>query len=101
MQGEVWRLAIWLLWTLIRRFGDRVCGGVSERRERVPKVGVGLEAEGFPVGFRGKIYAVRRGYSPGLYGSWVECERQVRGYKGAQFKSFWLREEAEKYMSLF
>ena len=84
---------MWLLWTLVRRCGDRICGGKSQRVERV--VGLPRVIES---GFRGKYYAVRRGYRPGLYLSWADCEQQVRGYRGAQFKGFWVRKEAEIYL---
>ena len=35
-----------------------------------------------------KIYAVKSGIKPGIYNNWPECEAQVKGYSGAQFKSF-------------
>jgi len=41
-----------------------------------------------------KLYAVRNGYQPGLYENWVECEAQVKGFPGAEFKGFKTREEA-------
>jgi hypothetical protein len=47
----------------------------------------------------GKFYAVRCGYIPGIYETWVACQQQVRGYKGSQFKSFKSRLEAEQYLS--
>jgi len=47
-----------------------------------------------------KIYAVFLGHQPGLYKSWDEAAAQVKGFKGAVYKSFvnhneallWLRE---------
>lgn len=33
---------------------------------------------------------------PGIYESWEDCQRQVSGYEGAQFKSFISLEEAER-----
>ena len=45
-----------------------------------------------------KWYAVRKGSEPGIYTSWLECERVVKGYRGAQFKGFRTLEEAEMYM---
>lgn len=36
----------------------------------------------------GKIYGVKVGFKPGIYYSWPECEAQVKGYAGAQYKSF-------------
>lgn len=42
-----------------------------------------------------KFYVVWRGITPGVYSSWNECEKQVKGFDGARFKSFKTREEAE------
>lgn len=47
-----------------------------------------------------KFYAVFQGHSPGIYETWDEASAQVKGFKGAQYKSFptldaaiaWLRE---------
>lgn len=46
-----------------------------------------------------KYYAVRTGYHPGVYLTWPECELQVNGYKGAQYKSFLTRPEAEAFVA--
>lgn len=35
-----------------------------------------------------KYYVVWEGRNPGVYESWAECEAQVKGFAGAQFKSF-------------
>ena len=45
-----------------------------------------------------KYYAVRRGRTPGIYLSWAECQRQVTGFPGADFKSFPTEDEAERYL---
>lgn len=45
-----------------------------------------------------KYYAVRRGYHPGLYRSWHECEREVKGFKNSEFRSFKEIGEAERYL---
>jgi hypothetical protein len=47
---------------------------------------------------RFNYYAVKRGYNCGLYFNWPDCERQVRGYLGAQFKGFQRKEDAENYL---
>lgn len=39
-------------------------------------------------------YAVRDGRMPGVYETWEECERQVKGYSGAKYKKFPTYEEA-------
>ncbi|QQK75535.1 viroplasmin family protein [Salicibibacter cibarius] len=43
-----------------------------------------------------KYYVVWKGRNPGIYQSWPECQEQVSGYKGARFKSFSSKEEAER-----
>lgn len=46
----------------------------------------------------GKIYAVRKGRSTGLFSTWDECKAQVTGFKGAEFKSFTSETEAKAYL---
>ncbi len=46
----------------------------------------------------GKIYAVRKGRSTGLFDTWDECKAQVTGFKGAEFKSFTSETEAKAYL---
>lgn len=45
-----------------------------------------------------KFYAVKNGRKTGIYLSWAECEEQVKGFKGAIYKSFPSRDEAEAYL---
>ena len=45
-----------------------------------------------------KYYAVRAGHKTGLYNEWSEAEKQVMGYKGAEYSSFRLKRDAEKYL---
>lgn len=42
-----------------------------------------------------KFYVVWRGLAPGIYTSWADTERQVKGVAGARYKSFASRAEAE------
>ena len=37
---------------------------------------------------KSKVYAVLRGRNPGVYSTWTECEKQVKGFPNAAFKSF-------------
>ncbi|WP_078592939.1 viroplasmin family protein [Evansella clarkii] len=46
----------------------------------------------------GKYYAVRKGKKVGIFNSWYECELQVRGYSGAEYKSFTNIESAKAYI---
>lgn len=43
-----------------------------------------------------KFYVVWKGRKPGIYNTWPECQKQVKGYPGARFKSFPAKEEAEQ-----
>lgn len=45
-----------------------------------------------------KFYAVVVGRKVGVYTDWEECKKQINGYSGAQFKSFFSRDEAEDYI---
>ena len=45
-----------------------------------------------------KYYAVRVGHNPGIYVTWSDCENQVKGFPGAQYKSFPTEAEAKAYM---
>ena len=42
-----------------------------------------------------KYYVVWKGRKPGIYSTWAECEAQVKGFTGAEYKSFSTREMAE------
>jgi ribonuclease HI len=42
-----------------------------------------------------KYYVVWKGRKPGIYISWAECEAQVKGFAGAEYKSFENRTAAE------
>lgn len=45
-----------------------------------------------------KYYAVRVGKIPGIYSTWNECQEQVKGFSGAEYKSFATLNEAEQYV---
>jgi ribonuclease HI len=42
-----------------------------------------------------KYYVVWNGRKPGIFTSWAEAEKQVKGFAAAQYKSFETRNEAE------
>ncbi len=46
----------------------------------------------------GKFYAVKNGYHIGIYNSWADCEKEVRGFSGAKYKSFSRLEDAKEYL---
>ncbi|KAI9785496.1 MAG: hypothetical protein M1839_009237 [Geoglossum umbratile] len=49
-------------------------------------------------GTESKFYSVRVGHKPGIYLSWQECLNQIKGFKGATFKSFASLLDAEKFL---
>ncbi len=44
-----------------------------------------------------RYYAIRKGKKTGIFDSWDECEKYVKGYSGAEYKGFSNRKEAEVY----
>lgn len=46
-----------------------------------------------------KVYAVRKGRKSGLFYSWPVCQEQIKGYSGAEYKSFPTEEEARMYLA--
>lgn len=47
-----------------------------------------------------KVYAVRKGKTPGLYMTWDDCKAQVNGFPGAEYKSFADPQDAMEYLGL-
>lgn len=43
-----------------------------------------------------KFYVVWSGLTPGIYHNWDDCQAQIKGVKGAVYKSFDSKEEAER-----
>jgi ribonuclease HI len=41
-----------------------------------------------------KFYVIWKGHHPGIYSDWKECELQILGFEGAQYKAFPDRESA-------
>ena len=46
-----------------------------------------------------KVYAVARGRATGIFTTWAECERHVKGFAGARYKSFTDVREALAWLS--
>lgn len=46
-----------------------------------------------------KVYAVKKGKKTGLFYSWSECQESIKGYSGAEFKSFSTEQEAIAYLN--
>lgn len=47
-----------------------------------------------------KFYAVKSGKKTGIYTTWDECEQNVKGIKGAVYKSFSTKKEAEEFLGI-
>lgn len=45
-----------------------------------------------------KYYAVKEGKRPGVYTTWADCEAQVKGYPGADYKKFNNEEDARLFV---
>lgn len=45
-----------------------------------------------------KFYAVRKGRQTGVFRSWAECQAQINGFSGAEYKSFPTSQEAMDYV---
>jgi ribonuclease HI len=45
-----------------------------------------------------KYYAVKSGRKSGIYRTWNECEKQVKGFQGARFKSFKTLQDAQNFI---
>ncbi|MDV7186738.1 ribonuclease H family protein [Lutibacter sp. TH_r2] len=43
-----------------------------------------------------KFYVIWQGHKTGVFTSWNVCKKHIENYKGAQYKSFLSKEEAEK-----
>ncbi|KAI9053915.1 hypothetical protein LZ554_002860 [Drepanopeziza brunnea f. sp. 'monogermtubi'] len=46
-----------------------------------------------------KYYAVRAGKVPGVYMTWVECQKQITGFRGSSHKSFFSEKEALDFVA--
>lgn len=45
-----------------------------------------------------KYYAVRKGRRTGIFESWSVCEQQIKGFSGAEYKSFKTLQEAQDFL---
>lgn len=45
------------------------------------------------------FYAVRKGVKPGIYTTYEECQKYIKGFSRAEFKGFATKLEAEKYIA--
>ena len=52
------------------------------------------------MGRKNKFYAVARGHQTGIFKSWEQCQKQTRGFKKADYKSFDTKKEAEEWLKM-
>ena len=45
-----------------------------------------------------KYYAVRKGYTVGVFTSWHKCLEAIHNYPKPSFCFFWTKEEAQNFM---
>ena len=45
-----------------------------------------------------KYYSVHKGRETGIFTTWDNCKKQIDKYKGAIYKSFKKKEDAEKFV---
>lgn len=45
------------------------------------------------------FYAVARGRQTGIFGSWSECQEQIKGFSGPKFKKFSTQSEAQEFLA--
>ncbi|WP_027108922.1 viroplasmin family protein [Lacticigenium naphthae] len=45
-----------------------------------------------------KYYAIKKGRKPGIYRTWAEAQAQIKGFSGAQFKSFPTEKDANEFI---
>lgn len=45
-----------------------------------------------------KFYVVKKGKQTGIFETWTECQAVIQGVKGAEYKSFMSKSEAEAYL---
>ena len=48
-----------------------------------------------------KIYAIKKGKKTGIFYSWPECQANILGYSGAEYKSFTNEKDAIAYLGGF
>lgn len=47
-----------------------------------------------------KIYAIKKGFNTGIFFTWKECQKNIHGFSGAEYKSFTKIEDAESYLNM-
>lgn len=45
-----------------------------------------------------KYYGVRNGNQVGVFDNWADCQKQINGFSGAEYKSFPTKEQAQEFV---
>ena len=53
------------------------------------------------MGRKNKFYSVAREHQTGIFKSWEQCQKQTRGFKTADYKSFHTEQEAEEWLNIY
>ncbi|OJD28694.1 ribonuclease h [Diplodia corticola] len=80
----------------IKMAKDKVSPAVDEERSNATTSNASSKRKR---GNEPKFYAVKDGRKPGVYANWNDCLDQVKGFKGAIYKSFPSAAEAEAFVS--
>ena len=67
---------------------------------RVAWGGTGNDDKGAGSMAKKKVYAVKKGRTPGIYMTWDDCKSQVDGFPGAEYKSFADPADAAAYLGM-
>lgn len=62
--------------------------------------GTGKDDKGAGSMAKKKVYAVKKGRTPGIYMTWDDCKAQVDGFPGAEYKSFADPADAAAYLGI-
>lgn len=83
--------------SFLRKFMDNPESGHKSNSE---KAAVSFDKGNKEQEMAGKVYAVKKGKTPGLYMSWDDCKAQVDGFAGAEYKSFRDPQDAMEYLGI-
>ncbi|KAI9170991.1 Ribonuclease H [Paramyrothecium foliicola] len=72
---------------------------MNKRRDASAAAGASNPSKKRKVDSLPKFYAVKAGFLPGVYENYADCQAQTAGFKGALFKSFTSKEDAEAFVA--
>jgi ribonuclease HI len=63
---------------------------------KIEKQNIGSTDKNYMGKDKNKYFVVWKGFSPGIYETWQECQKQIQGYPNAKFKGFKTYEVAKQ-----